>query len=54
MQNPQPILTDPQFAAFASSVSVATEQNLGDDSQIFIGGATNVSLIATTTTTTTT
>lgn len=52
MQNPQPILNNTAYAAYASSASVADEQQFGDDSTIFIGGATNVSLIATTTTTT--
>lgn len=46
-------MSDKQYADFAASASVPTEESLADDTVIFKGGATNVSLIATTTTTTT-
>lgn len=41
------------YPDYAASDSVQNAQSLGNDTSIFVGGATNVSLIATTTTTTT-
>lgn len=39
---------------YIAAAAVPVAQDLGNDSSLFIGGATNVSLIATSTTTTTT
>jgi len=41
------------YPVWAASASVPTAEQLGNDDDVFVGGATNVSFIATTTTTTT-